>query len=160
MEISVAKATTKLEEGIKLYEKLIAEDNKNRETYQSDRDKAQKAYDLAYKKWEAEVKKIVLSNVKLANVSVNHSHYGKQIHVNVEVDSAKLTLPERPTQDTFYDAVKFKETAFPEKYDNRGYRANPSRVLYELKNTLEWLSCVEGTTISRVSDVKRLSIWL
>ena len=160
MEISVAKAQAKLKINISTLEALIAEDKKNRDAYNAAREKAGKAYDLAIKKWEADVKKAVLSNIKVANVRVNWSHYGSQVSVNVDVESSKLALPERPTQDTFYDSIKFKETTFPERRDSRGYNISPSAALYEMKNMLEWLDLVEGTTISRVSETKRLATWL
>jgi hypothetical protein len=160
MEISVAKAQAKLKSNISTLEALIAEDKKNREAYNAAREKAEKAYNLAIKKWEAETQKAVLSNIKQANVRVNWSHYGNQVSVSVDVDANKLTLPERPKQDTFYDNIKLKETTFPERRDSRGYYINPASALYEMKNMLEWLDLVEGTTISRVSETKRLATWL
>ncbi|CAB4128960.1 hypothetical protein UFOVP223_45 [uncultured Caudovirales phage] len=160
MEISVAKAQAKLKVNISTLEALLAEDKKNRDIYQAAREKAEKAYNLALKKWEADVKKAVLSNIKLANVRVNWSNYGSQVSVSVDVESSKLTLPERPKQDTFYENVKFKETEFPDRRDSRGYHINAATALYEMKNMLEWLDLVEGTTISRVSETKRLATWL
>lgn len=160
MEISVAKAQEKLKSNIKALEALVAEDKKNREAYNVARDKAQKAYETAHKKWETDVQKVVLTNIKLGNVNVHWSNYGSQLSVSVNVDAHKLTLPERPLQEKFFENVKFKETNFPDRRDSRGYHINPSTALYEMKNMLEWLDLVEGTTISRVSETKRLATWL
>lgn len=160
MEISVAKAQDKLKSNIKALEALVLEDKKNREAYNVARDKAQKAYETAHKKWEADVQKVVLTNIKLGNVNVHWSNYGSQLSVSVNVDANKLTLPERPVQDKFFENVKFKETNFPDRRDSRGYHINPSTALYEMKNMLEWLDLVEGPTISRVSETKRLATWL
>ena len=160
MEISVAKAQDKLKSNIKTLEALVLEDKKNREAYDAARKKAEKAYDTAHKKWETDVQKLVLSNIKLANVNVHWSNYGSQLSVSVNVDTNKLTLPERPDRDKFYADIKFKETNFPDRRDSRGYHINPSTALYEMKNMLEWLDLVEGTTISRVSETKRLATWL
>lgn len=160
MEISVAKAQVKLTKNIKDLEILIEQDNKNREAYSVARDKAQKAFETAHKKWETDVQKIVLANIKLGNVNVHWSNYGSQLSVSVNVETNKLTLPERPLQEKFYENVKFKETNFPDRRDSRGYHINPSTALYEMKNMLEWLDLVEGTTISRVSDTKRIATWL
>lgn len=160
MEISVAKAQAKLTKNIKELEALILEDTKNREAYNVAREKAAKAYETAHKKWETDVQKTVLANIKLGNVNVHWSNYGSQLSVSVNVEASKLTLPERPLQEKFYENVKFKEVKFPDRRDSRGYHINPSTALYEMKNMLEWLDLVEGTTISRVSDTKRIATWL
>jgi hypothetical protein len=147
--IAKAKAKVALLEGLqKKQEELNAE-------YAKKRDAITDARTAAYNKWALDIIKQAIKKPSSAkSVRIDSNYRGVAISFDLPKGSVAT---DGPDLDALFPYPERENVVFPKAFDRRGYTVSVEQTIHDLKNSIEWLSCIEPDTKFSVSEFNRIT---
>jgi hypothetical protein len=155
IEMNLPAVIAKAKAKIALLEKLQAEQKQYDEDYQKQTDAVRETRKKEYHKWAVgSIKQYLKKPANLNSLSLSKNYRGE---TTVEFRLPSGVLDDQPDWDTLYTYPERKYVEFPRMYDRQGRTQSVDQVIHDLKNSIEWLSCIEVGTKFTVSEFNRIT---
>lgn len=156
IEMNIPAVIAKAKAKVALLEKLVAEQNKNEEDYQKQVDATRETRSKEYDKWALGIVKQALRKAsKMEKVNINNTWRG--LSVELLLPKGLLDVAEQPNWDNLYPYPERKTVEFPKMFDRNGKYQSVDQAIHDLKNSIEWLGCIEPGTKFTVSEFNRIT---
>lgn len=155
IEMNIPAVIAKAKAKVALLEKLQAEQKQYDDNYREQTDSTRETRKKEYHKWAVgSIKQYLKKPANLESLSLSKNYRGE---TTVEFRLPSGVLDDQPDWDSLYPYPERKYVEFPKLYDRRGHTQSVEHVIHDLKNSIEWLSCIEPGTKFTVSEFNRIT---
>jgi hypothetical protein len=155
IEMNIPAVIAKAKAKVALLEKLQVEQKQYDEDYQKQTDITRETRKKEYHKWAVgAIKQYLRKPSNLDSLSVGKNYRGD---ATVEFRLPSDVVNDEPNWDEVLPYPTRKYVEFPRMYNRQGHQQSVDQTIHDLKNSIEWLSCIEPDTKFTVSEFNRIT---